>query len=82
MIAQETNFLQFLQGPKQFFVPIFQRRYNWEERHCEQLWQDVVSIGQNSNVPAHFLGSIVYMAPDPFLLQHCLNCSLLMVNSD
>lgn len=66
MIAQETNFLQFLQGPKQFFVPIFQRRYSWEERHCEQLWQDVVSIGQNSNIPAHFLGSIVYMAPDPF----------------
>ena len=66
MIAQETNFLQFLQGPKQFFVPIFQRRYSWEERHCEQLWQDVINIGQSPSIPAHFLGSIVYMAPDPF----------------
>ncbi len=61
MIANEKNFLSFLRGPKQFRIPIFQRRYSWEKQHCEQLWHDVLRIGKNNKISSHFLGSIVYI---------------------
>ena len=63
MKANETRFLPFLQGPKQFLVPIFQRRYSWEKRHCQRLWDDIMRIGANPGITSHFLGSIVYMQP-------------------
>ena len=61
MQAYETNLLRFLEPRNQFFIPIFQRRYSWGKRQCEQLWDDVLRIGQNRDIPSHFFGSIVYM---------------------
>lgn len=61
MQANETRFLPFLQGPKQFLVPIFQRRYSWEKKHCQRLWDDIMRIEENQEITSHFLGSIVYM---------------------
>ena len=61
MKANEANLLKFLQGPKQFLIPIFQRTYSWEQRHCEQLWRDLLRVGQDESGPPHFLGSVVYM---------------------
>ncbi len=61
MRANETNLLRFLEPRNQFFIPIFQRRYSWEKHHCEQLWDDVLRIGQNNEILSYFLGSIVYM---------------------
>lgn len=61
MKANEVNLLKFLQGPKQFLIPIFQRRYSWEKRHCDQLWKDIIRVGKDRNAYAHFLGSVVYM---------------------
>ena len=63
MQAKETNFLRFLQVPNQFRIPIFQRRYSWEEQHCNKLWQDILRVGQDDEIPSHFLGSIVYIEP-------------------
>ena len=63
MEAHDTDFLDLLDGNKQFAVPIFQRRYNWEKKHCERLWDDVLSLGQSSISQSHFLGSIVYIDP-------------------
>ena len=63
MQATETSFLRVLRVPNQFRIPIFQRRYSWEEQHCKQLWSDVLRIGQNDEIPSHFLGSIVYIEP-------------------
>ena len=63
MEATQTSFLPFLQGPKQFLVPIFQRRYSWEKKHCQRLWDDIMRIGANPGITSHFLGSIVYMQP-------------------
>lgn len=63
MKANETNFLPFLQGPKQFLVPTFQRTYSWEKKHCQRLWDDIMRIGANPGITSHFLGSIVYMQP-------------------
>ena len=61
MKANEVNLLKFLQGPKQFLIPIFQRRYSWDKRHCDQLWKDIMRVGKDKNALAHFLGSVVYM---------------------
>ena len=59
MKANEANLLRFLDSTKQFILPIFQRRYSWEKRHCEQLWEDILRVGENEDIPSHFLGSIV-----------------------
>ena len=61
MQAKETSFLKFLRERNQFRIPIFQRRYSWEKHHCEQLWCDVLRIGQDDDISSHFLGSIVYI---------------------
>ena len=29
MKAAEVNLLDFMKGPKQFIIPIYQRTYNW-----------------------------------------------------
>ena len=65
MEAIAIPILRFLQGPKQFFIPIFQRMYSWDKHHCQQFWKDVVRVGENPDISSHFLGSIVYMEPAP-----------------
>ena len=64
MKAEDIRLTQLLEGPKQFIVPIFQRDYSWGTRHCLQLWKDIVRAGQQENVKAHFIGSIVYVAAE------------------
>ena len=61
MKANEADLLTFLDGTKQFQVPIFQRRYDWKEKECKQLWDDVLRVGENEDIPSYFLGSIVSM---------------------
>lgn len=63
MEAHDTDFLELLDGNKQFAVPIFQRRYSWEKKHCDKLWDDVLSLGRSSISQFHFIGSIVYIDP-------------------
>lgn len=64
MKATEAPFLKFLQGTNQFVVPIYQRTYNWRIKECEQLWDDIVRVATDDSVPAHFVGSIVYIERD------------------
>ncbi|WP_026673997.1 DUF262 and DUF1524 domain-containing protein [Alkalihalobacterium bogoriense] len=61
MKASETNFLKFLQGTKQFIIPIYQRKYSWTIDQCKQLWNDVVRASLDDEVKGHFVGSIVYI---------------------
>lgn len=61
MKATETPFLAFLNGPKQYIIPIYQRTYSWETKQCKQLWKDILRTGQRHDIAAHFLGSIVYI---------------------
>lgn len=61
MKATETNFLKFLQGTKQFVVPIYQRKYSWTVNQCRQLWNDIVRAGSNEEIRGHFVGSVVYI---------------------
>jgi uncharacterized protein with ParB-like and HNH nuclease domain/predicted transport protein len=61
MKATEAKLLEFLKKSPQFVIPIYQRTYSWTEKECRQLWDDVVRTGNNDKIPAHFIGSIVYV---------------------
>jgi len=61
MKATEAKLLEFLKKAAQFVIPIYQRTYSWGEKECQQLWDDVIRAGKNDKVPAHFVGSIVYV---------------------
>lgn len=61
MKATEVNYLKFLEGTKQFVVPIYQRTYSWTTKECNQLWKDIVNVAEKDEIPAHFIGSIVYI---------------------
>lgn len=61
MKAVEGKLLGFLEGTKQFVIPIYQRPYSWGRRHCKRLWDDVLRTGQNQQIEAHFIGQIVYI---------------------
>jgi uncharacterized protein with ParB-like and HNH nuclease domain len=61
MKATEAKMLEFLKKSPQFVIPIYQRTYSWGERECRQLWDDILRTGRDDTVPAHFVGSIVYV---------------------
>jgi uncharacterized protein with ParB-like and HNH nuclease domain/predicted transport protein len=61
MKATETRLLDFLKGPKQFIIPIYQRTYSWTIKQCEQLWRDILRASTDDTVTGHFVGSIVYI---------------------
>ncbi len=61
MKATEAKLLDFLKKSPQFVIPIYQRTYSWTERECDQLWGDIIRTGGNEKIPAHFMGSIVYV---------------------
>ncbi len=61
MEAKETNFLRFLNSPKQLVIPIYQRTYSWKLKECEQLWRDLIKAGSDKDISGHFVGSIVYV---------------------
>jgi len=52
---------QFFNNDKQLFlIPLYQRKYAWEIKHCKRLFTDLENIIKN-NTKSHFFGSIVYM---------------------
>jgi uncharacterized protein with ParB-like and HNH nuclease domain/predicted transport protein len=61
MKADEIKLLDFLKKSEQFVIPIYQRTYSWTEKECEQLWEDILRTGNDDNITAHFVGSIVYV---------------------
>lgn len=61
MKATEANLLKFLRKSPQFVIPIYQRNYSWTADECKQLWSDLLRAGRDDGVPAHFIGSIVYV---------------------
>jgi predicted transport protein len=62
--AEDVRLVQLLDGAKQFVVPVFQRDYSWETKHCLQLWNDIMQAGATPLVQAHFVGSLVYIAAE------------------
>lgn len=67
MKASEINLNRFLsQSDTQFIIPVYQRNYDWSHAQCKQLLDDILEIGTNSKMSAHFIGSIVYVHDDVY----------------
>ena len=62
MDATVSNLLTFLGGSVQLVVPVYQRPYSWDKKHCEQLWEDIMKVGRSDREVGHFLGSIVHVS--------------------
>ena len=58
MNAFKSNIFEYMNGTRQYSIPIYQRVYSWEVEHCQRLWSDIVSIQRDSR-EGHFVGSIV-----------------------
>ncbi len=60
MKAIQSTVNEFFALPGTIFsIPVYQRNYTWEEKNCEKLLQDIISISQNKKT--HFMGSITYI---------------------
>lgn len=61
MNAKETKIQPFIEGTKQFIVPLFQRPYSWERKHWQALWDDLMDLYEEEQPRNHFMGSVVTM---------------------
>jgi uncharacterized protein with ParB-like and HNH nuclease domain len=67
MKATETRVEDFLSSNKtQFVIPVYQRNYDWSIVQCKQLLDDILEVGTNKRMNAHFIGSIVYIHDDVY----------------
>ncbi len=67
MKANETKVQKFLSlNNTQFVIPVYQRNYDWSTLQCKQLFNDIIEVGTNKEMDAHFIGSIVYVCNDVF----------------
>ena len=59
MKGEAKQFLKFIDGSdKRFIIPVYQRNYSWQNKHCAQLLNDLKGLIRKPDVP-HFFGSIV-----------------------
>ena len=47
-------------GETVFYIPVFQRNYDWDTDNCQQLFSDLETIAYTQK--EHFIGNIVYIA--------------------
>lgn len=67
MKANETRVEDFLSANKtQFVIPVYQRNYDWSTGQCKQLLDDILEVGANNKMNAHFIGSLVYIHDDVY----------------
>ena len=53
------NISDYFYGAKTLFIiPLYQRRYAWQQKHCVRLFEDLIKI-HKEGLLSHFFGSIV-----------------------
>ena len=58
MTTAKLNLLEFMKTTR-LSVPIYQRPYSWEEKHCKKLLEDIKQAGQPERETPHFMGSVL-----------------------
>lgn len=59
MKGEDKHLLRFFEGAdKRFIIPLYQRNYDWEIKHCRHLFHDLVKLHEEGR-KSHFFGSIV-----------------------
>lgn len=43
---------------KYFVIPVYQRKYDWKQENCRQLYEDLKKVAHQGRT-SHFFGSIV-----------------------
>jgi len=65
MKADNLSFLEFIGASKRtFYIPVYQRNYDWKRMQCITLFKDIETIAKDENRNSHFLGTIVYVEGD------------------
>ena len=55
-----ASFLQLLGASTvQYVIPVYQRKYAWEEADCRTLWNDIIRAGKQNRT--HFIGSVLHI---------------------
>lgn len=59
MKGEDMRLLRMMDGSQvKFIIPVYQRNYDWKERNCKQLFEDLIDIIKTKR-DSHFFGSIV-----------------------
>ena len=59
MKGSEAKMIEYMEGAgKRYVIPVYQRKYDWKEDNCRQLYEDLKKIVRD-NRESHFFGSIV-----------------------
>ena len=64
MQAQHIEFLQLFNGPVQYVVPRWQRRYRWGQSDIERLVEDLLTVASAGPDAAHYGGTLLTF-PEP-----------------
>ena len=62
MQAKDVFLTDILQPRLQFDIPIYQRKYDWDKKQCEKLFDDIIQVANDKNRPIHFIGSIIHLS--------------------
>ncbi len=50
MKADNISLLEFIgAGKRTFYIPVYQRNYDWKKLQCVTLFQDIVRIAKDEN---------------------------------
>lgn len=81
MKADNVALLEFIGASKRtFYIPVYQRNYDWKKAQCLTLFEDIEAIAVSENRSSHFIGTIVYVEGESML--HFVHSQLLMGNRD
>jgi len=59
--ADNVALLEFMDGKRTFYIPVYQRNYDWKKIQCLTLFRDIEAIAISTNRSSHFMGTIVYV---------------------
>ena len=73
MRSQEQKLLELLSNYSvTFFIPPYQRNYEWDESQCAAFWDDVLATYKKNkagNKTEHFFGTLTYFQSEPIFGQ-------------
>ena len=61
----------------QFLVPVYQRRYSWKPSNCKTLLRDIRKTGSDTEIPDHFLGTIVCILAEDYAVSGVTKLSVI-----
>lgn len=60
-IGEGTTMRKMLGGTVKYIIPRYQRKYIWNDKHWQDLWDDLTFISQNKNTDIqHFFSTFIF----------------------